>query len=182
MKLLWNALLLTLVLCAGIFAPAALAKAIDTEEFYVYFEGDCNVRNEPGLDGDVMGTYKTGETAMFVNEASIDERGVRWYLVVIGDNLGWASSRYATLTNGEISPVYYEDEWEMSAYYEMKDEHLLMREPDENSAVLDTLEAGDHATDLGYFYFDDAGESWYYVTYAGQAGWIEAMGTIGVAP
>ena len=184
-----TALLLLSLLCAMALCPAAQAKAIDYDEFYVYFEGDCNVRDEPNLEGEVIGTYEAGDTAVFVfNEPEntvVDERDVRWYLVVYGEDLGWVSSRYAVLTGdgyAQYEPLYGQADWERPAYYEVIAELPLMRMPDLDSDEIDVLPAGARATNLGLFCFDGEGRSWGYVTYGGQAGWIQDLYAIGVMP
>ena len=44
---------------------AGLASAVGVEEFYIYFEGDCNLRQEPSLQGEK-------------GDAAVDARDVRW--------------------------------------------------------------------------------------------------------
>lgn len=161
-------------------APAAMAKAVDMDEFYVFFEGNCHVRTGPGLDFEKLGFYEKGETAMFAEECSIDERDVRWYLVAFEEDYGWVSSKYAVITNGEAEPILYCDESELCDYYQVVEQTDLMPEPALNGEPLEVLEKGDHAVNLGYFYFDRQGTSWAYVTYGGQAGWIENITAVGI--
>lgn len=181
MKKRWMALLLACLCCLTAFAPVAQAKAIDMDTFYVRFTGDCNVRAEANLDGKIIGTVPEGGIAPFCLDAKLDERDVRWYLIAYGEQMGWVSSKYSVLTNGWVEPVFYEVDWERSTYYEMKEKNWLMSEPSADGKVISSLFPGDTATDLGYFYFDENGGSWYYVIYGGEAGWISADGTIGVA-
>lgn len=176
----WIVLLLACLCCLTAFAPVAQAKAIDMDTFYIRFDGDCNVRDEPNLDGRIIGSAPEGGIAPFCLDAEEDERGVRWYLISYGEQMGWVSSKYAVLTNGWIEPVYYQADWERSVYYELKDKNWLLSKPSADGKVLYAMFPGETATNLGYFYFDENGNSWYYVIYGGEAGWISAEDTIGV--
>ena len=55
---------------------AGLASAVGAEEFYIYFEGDCNLRQEPSLQGEkgdaAVGAFNDPENA------AVDARDVRW--------------------------------------------------------------------------------------------------------
>ncbi len=59
--------------------------------------GKSNVRSGPGLDYEDLGTIQRGETASYLGQSAVDERGVRWYYVDYDGIVGWLSSRYATL-------------------------------------------------------------------------------------
>ncbi len=57
-----------------------------------------NVRTGPGLGYDTMGEL-TGSTELeFLNETSIDDRGVTWYKVRFKGHDGWVSEKYTKLT------------------------------------------------------------------------------------
>ncbi len=180
MRKRWLSLLLACLCGLTAFAPTAQAKAIDMDTFYVRFTGDCNVRDEANLDGRVIGTAPEEGIAPFCLDAQVDERGVRWYLIAYGEQMGWVSSKYAVLTNGWIEPVYYQDDWEWPAYYEMQEKNALRSEPSADGELLYSLFPGDTVTNLGYFYFDEDGDGWHYAICGGEAGWISAEGAIGV--
>ncbi|MDO4357583.1 MAG: SH3 domain-containing protein [Clostridia bacterium] len=59
--------------------------------------GKSNVRSGPGLGYEDLGTIQRGETATYLGQSSVDERGVRWYYVNYDGIVGWLSSRYTTL-------------------------------------------------------------------------------------
>ena len=59
--------------------------------------GVVNVRSGPGLGYDDKGTLLSGSTATYLNEYSVDERGVTWYKISYNGGSGWVSSRYCTL-------------------------------------------------------------------------------------
>ena len=59
--------------------------------------GNMNLRSEPNLDGRVLSVVMKGEYADYLEESSVDNRGVRWYLVNYRGLTGWVSSTYAVL-------------------------------------------------------------------------------------
>lgn len=65
--------------------------------YVVGTEGDSNVRSGPGLGYSSIGGLEEGESAPFLGETSIDERGVVWYNINYNGRSGWVSSRYTTL-------------------------------------------------------------------------------------
>lgn len=60
-------------------------------------KGNSNLRTGPGLDYDDIGTMHKGDTATFLGNTSVDERGVTWYYVNFNGDIGWVSSRYTKL-------------------------------------------------------------------------------------
>ena len=64
---------------------------------YIQATGRLNVRSGPGLGYDDKGTLQKGATAAYLNEYSVDERGVTWYKVSYNGGSGWVSSRYCEL-------------------------------------------------------------------------------------
>lgn len=179
MKRRWIALLMMLCMVC-VLAPAAQAEAVDMDTFYVRFSGDCNVRTEPNLNGEIMGVAPEGVNAPFCSAAEVDDRDVRWYLVVYGEDIGWVSSKYAILTNGLLEPVYYQAQWEFPVYYQMQKRCYLMDAPSYDAQILDALQPEDVASNLGYFYVDEDGNGWDYVIYDDQPGWIPSYLSVGV--
>ncbi|MBR2797199.1 MAG: SH3 domain-containing protein [Clostridia bacterium] len=59
--------------------------------------GDVWLRTGPGLDYESLAILKTGKTYEYLGESSVDERGVTWYRITVGDKTGWVSSRYSEL-------------------------------------------------------------------------------------
>lgn len=59
--------------------------------------GDVWLRTGPGLDYESVAILKTGKTYEYLGESSVDERGVTWYRITVGDKTGWVSSRYSEL-------------------------------------------------------------------------------------
>lgn len=59
--------------------------------------GDVWLRTGPGLSYDFVAILKTGKSYEYLGESSVDERGVAWYKIAVGDKTGWVSSRYSEL-------------------------------------------------------------------------------------
>ena len=62
--------------------------------------GDSNVRTGPGLGYDSIGELKKGQSAEYLNESSVDDRGVAWYYISFNGKSGWVSSKYTELSTG----------------------------------------------------------------------------------
>lgn len=70
---------------------------VDTSGSYIRATGRLNVRSGPGLSYADKGTILSGNTAPYLGEYSVDERGVTWYKVSYNGGSGWVSSRYCEL-------------------------------------------------------------------------------------
>ena len=68
-----------------------------TSGSYIEATGRVNVRSGPGLGYDDKGTLLSGSTATYLDEYSVDERGVTWYKISYNGGSGWVSSRYCEL-------------------------------------------------------------------------------------
>lgn len=65
---------------------------------YVYASGgDSNIRNAPNLNARAIDVMHKGDTAEYLGQQSIDDRGVAWYKVYFEGVTGWVSSRYTSL-------------------------------------------------------------------------------------
>ena len=87
------------------FKGAAMALALmlcGASMAEVRTTGDVWMRLGPGLGYDPIASIATGKTLDYLGETSVDDRGVAWYKVSVGDNTGWVSSRYSELI-GESS-------------------------------------------------------------------------------
>lgn len=68
--------------------------------YYSYVQGssgNSNVRTGPGLGYKSIGTLHKGDTATYLGNQSVDERGVTWYNISFNGSNAWVSSRYTTL-------------------------------------------------------------------------------------
>lgn len=59
--------------------------------------GKVNLRDEPSLDGEVIGTVTKGTHLVYSAWRSTDDRGVEWYRVEYEGGTAWISSRYSKL-------------------------------------------------------------------------------------
>ena len=67
-------------------------------DLIVEFTGDqVNVRNQPGLDGEIVDVLPRGTAALYLNACEVDERGVAWYSIRTNGGPCWVSSKYAKI-------------------------------------------------------------------------------------
>lgn len=66
-------------------------------ECSIYTIGDVNMRSGPGKDYSILATIKKDTIVTYLDEYSVDDRGVTWYLVLYNGREGWVSSKYAVL-------------------------------------------------------------------------------------
>lgn len=59
--------------------------------------GDSNVRTGPGLGYKSIGTLHKGDTATYLGNDSVDERGVTWYNISFNGSNAWVSEKYTGL-------------------------------------------------------------------------------------
>lgn len=59
--------------------------------------GKSNVHTGPGLAYDTLGVLHREESATYLNETSVDSRGVVWYKISWRGGTAWVSSRYTRL-------------------------------------------------------------------------------------
>lgn len=63
----------------------------------VTMKGNANVRAGAGLGYVSLGYIEKGATAVYMNSAAVDDRGVVWYRINYGGLIGWVSAKYAVL-------------------------------------------------------------------------------------
>jgi len=78
-------------------APAYSGGYSTYGSYVVGTNGDSNVRSGPGLGYSSIGGLSQGESAPYLGDSSIDERGVVWYNISYNGRSAWVSSRYTTL-------------------------------------------------------------------------------------
>ena len=72
------------------------AKEVSAEQ-YVKSNGITNLRKGPGLDYAIAGNMTDGQTAKYLGETRIDNRGVAWYKISFNNTACWISSRFASI-------------------------------------------------------------------------------------
>jgi len=84
-------------LVTGTSAGVAETETVVTGTYVEATDGKSNLRKGPGLTYDDVETMQVGEIATYLGAYATDERGVLWYYVRFEGQVGWVSSRYATL-------------------------------------------------------------------------------------
>ena len=79
------------------YTPSYSSNYSSYGSYVVGTSGDSNVRSGPGLGYSSIGGLSEGESAPYLGETSVDERGVAWYNISSNGRSAWVSSRYTTL-------------------------------------------------------------------------------------
>ena len=79
------------------YTPSYSSSYSSYGSYVVGTSGDSNVRSGPGLGYSSIGGLSEGESAPYLGETSVDERGVAWYNISYNGRSAWVSSRYTTL-------------------------------------------------------------------------------------
>lgn len=136
--------------------------------------GQCNVRKEPNLNGKVYTSMEKGETATYLKETSVDDRGVIWYKVKFEGYTGWVSSKYASL-NSTGSTSSEVDKY--GSYVVSTAKTNVRKNPNLNGKILTSMAKNDTATYTGSTSYDDRGVAWYSVKFDGYNGWVSSKYT-----
>ena len=136
--------------------------------------GKCNLRKEPNLDAKVLTSMEKGETATYLKETAIDERGVIWYKAKFDGMTGWVSSKYASL-NSTGNTSSETDIYGSFVYAQAQTN--VRKQPNLNGKVLDVMQKDDRATYSGSTSIDDRGVAWYSVRFGGTNGWVSSKYT-----
>ena len=156
MKRILAATLAALMLMAG----AALAKDYD---FSVRATEQCNVRSEPSLDAPIVDTMDKDEECYYMYESSVDSRGVAWYMVDAGYEIGWVSSVYTELV-GDFHRLSGID-----LIHATGGDSNIRAVPETDAAIIGMLKKGSVANYV-YSYTDYRGVRWDFVEYEGKDG------------
>lgn len=168
MKRILAVALAALMLMAG----AALAKDYD---FSVKATEQCNVRSEPSLDAPIVDTMDKGEECYYMYESSVDSRGVAWYMVDAGYEIGWVSSVYTELV-GNFQRIPGIDVIRATG-----GDSNIRAVPETDAAIIGILKQGSGAIYV-YSYTDYRGVRWDFVEYEdedgeGRDGWVSSKYT-----
>ena len=87
--------ILVLILALACLSASALAAG------RVVTTASVNLRSGPGLDYEVVTAFGAGEALEYLNEVSVDDRGVAWYHARSSRGEGWISSKYSDLEEEE---------------------------------------------------------------------------------
>ena len=80
------------------YAKLRSASSSETTDRSVVITGrQVYVRSEPSLSSKTMEVLYKGEKVTYLEQSSVDSRGVTWYYVSTDSGAGWVSSKYATV-------------------------------------------------------------------------------------
>jgi len=136
--------------------------------------GDVYIRAAANLNGSQLGVLKNGYSASYLNERSVDERGVVWFRVNYNGTVGWVSSRYGMLY-GNAAASSAPSASASNYIYATGGDCNVRKTPNLNGVNLGVLEEGERAPYLGESSTDDRGVIWYKVKFEGKTGWISSM-------
>ena len=143
-----------------------------TGQYVKATDGSTVLRSGPGLTYKFLATIFQGDTATYLNQSSVDDRGVTWYYVTYNGKTGWVSSKYTTLTGGGSGGKATGDTVTATG-----GASFLRSGPGLDYALLATMKQGESATYLNKSSVDDRGVTWYYVNFKGQTGWVSSKYT-----
>lgn len=129
--------------------------------------GDCNMRDDSNLNGDILAVLKEGAVAAYLGNTATDDRGVDWYFVSYNGLEGWVSSKYADFAD-DVSASYYT--YVKATSYKVN----LRDEPSLSGKDLGTMNEGETASYLGEKSTDSRGVVWYKVRFEGKTGWVSS--------
>ena len=140
--------------------------------------GDVYIRSNPNLNGSELTVLKKGYSATYLNERSVDERGVVWFRVNYNGTTGWVSSKYGMLYGNTVSlpPVSSSSSSSASGNYVKASggKCNVRNQPDLGASVLTSMEKGETASYLGESSVDYRGVVWYKVKFDGMTGWVSS--------
>ena len=134
---------------------------------YVEATAMVNLRSGPGLGYKDIGTVYEGTTLTYLDQFSIDERGVAWYRVHYKNSSAWISSKYSELYGANA----------VTWLYATDGKSYLRKSPNLNGQIITTFQKGDSAEYLGSSSIDERGVTWYRVCYEGNTGWVSSRYT-----
>ena len=162
---------------------AGTAFAAETEDFRVIATEACELRGEPGSDGEVLGTLLADMDALYMCETAIDDQGVAWYYVDLGSAPGWVSSEFVEFVAlEEGSAGCYVDLHGVNIIEATGGDSNIRTNPDREAEIVGLLKQGETAVYAGQSYLDYRGVRWDFVEFEdangeGKDGWISSMYT-----
>ena len=147
-------------------------------------KGSSNIRSEPSLSGEDLGTLPKGERANYLGVSSVDDRGVTWYWISYDTITGWVSSRYTVQRGGSAnsSSDSSSDFWPSLPSSGRKvvstgGRSNIRTEPSLSGEDIGTMPQDASATYLDQSSVDDRGVVWYKVKYGSITGWVSSKYT-----
>lgn len=144
------------------------SKLVNYDQKVTATGGQTYIRSEGSLYGNRLGVLPKGESATYLNESEVDDRGVAWYRVSYDGVKGWVSSRYTRLGSGTS---YTRKVTAADGQTNIRSKGSLYGE------IQGVLPKGGSATYLEDSAVDDRGVTWYKVRYDGVTGWVSSRYT-----
>lgn len=145
---------------------------------YVMAEGgNVNVRSSASLNGRDLATIYEGNTATYLGQRSVDDRGVVWYYVNYNGTTGWVSSRYSTLVGSSSSSgsTSLPDFTPSAGSVEIVGGDCYIRtQPNRAGGQVGVMHEGDVGVYQGESQADERGVVWYKVKFNGKTGWVSS--------
>lgn len=166
--------------------PTSEPVVVASEAQYVAATGgDSNIRSGPSLGYSTIGSMAKGSGAPYLNESSIDDRGVAWYKIDYNGRTGWVSSRYTMLRNGtwnggttSVSSSSNSSNSTSHSYVKgTSGKSNLRTGPGLSYNEVGVLHKGETATFLNETSTDDRGVVWYKVSFDGNTCWVSSKYT-----
>ena len=140
----------------------------ESSESVQYVTGDTgksNVHTGPGLDYKTIGVLHQNESAEFMDETSVDDRGVVWYKIDWDDEEAWVSSRYTRIDGkGKSTGTVIADGGDCH----------VRTGPALDYKSIGVLYEDEEADFLGKTATDDRGVTWYKIDWDDGTGWVSS--------
>ena len=141
--------------------------------------GKSNVHTGPGLSYKVIGVLRVDDSARFLEQTSVDNRGVTWYKISWKGENAWVSSKYTRLSGKKSSGS------SSSSSSSKKGSTVVAEYGDTNVRTgpglkyrsFDIMYEDDEADYLGKSSTDSRGVVWYKIDWYGDTGWVSSKYT-----
>ena len=149
------------------WVSSVYSRLVNLDQWVTATDGQTYIRSEGNLSGKGLGVLPKGASATYLNQSSVDERGVAWYRVRYDGVTGWVSSRYTSLSSAAATSRVTATDGKTN----IRSMGSLYGE------IWGVLPKGATAAYMGSSTVDDRGVIWYLVSYEGVTGWVSSRYT-----
>ena len=149
------------------WVSSVYSRLVNLDQWVTATDGQTYIRSEGNLSGKGLGVLPNGASATYLNQSSVDERGVAWYRVRYDGVTGWVSSRYTSLSSAAATSRVTATDGKTN----IRSMGSLYGE------IWGVLPKGATAAYMGSSTVDDRGVIWYLVSYEGVTGWVSSRYT-----
>ena len=135
--------------------------------------GKSNVHTGPGLSYKVIGVLRVDDSAKYLEETSVDGRGVVWYKISWKGQKAWVSSRYTRLGRKGGGGGKVTGDTVVAEYGDTN----VRTGPGLKYSSFDIMYEGDEADYLGKSSTDSRGVVWYKISWYDDVGWVSSKYT-----